>query len=217
MKKLSALIAMILCVTIGGVYATWSYGNIDAAIQHDVNLSVGMDYTFSGAVGSYSIEMTDTLTAFKVDQEAENDYDAVLRANGNIYLVFTPNANSTDDINANGIDTYFYFTDGDALANYKYGNTQIFEYVDGNGAANALKIGKIGSTDQTCDGVFSKITIGGNEKIACDITQLLLTSIKIGTFSLPTYDDFDDFKGCLTHEGAALSFSLRITNIKPNA
>ena len=25
MKKLSVLIAMILCVTIGGVYATWTY------------------------------------------------------------------------------------------------------------------------------------------------------------------------------------------------
>ncbi len=25
MKKISALIAMFLCVTIGGVYATWSY------------------------------------------------------------------------------------------------------------------------------------------------------------------------------------------------
>lgn len=220
MKKLSLLISLILCITIGGVYATWQYANTEAKIEHDVSLAVGMDYTAKGSAGEFKIEMADSLTPFIVDQESEDSYKAVLRAANSIYITFTPNANSTGEIIANGIDAYLYFTDGIGLADYKYGETQIFTYKKGNGATNAIKIGKIGTSedDTTCEGVFSKMNVNGTEKIACDITSLLVDeAIAIGNFTLPTFDDYTNFKNCLTYNGKSLTFSLHITNVNPNA
>ena len=220
MKKLSLLISLILCVTIGGVYATWQYANTEAKIEHDVSLAVGMDYTPVGSAGEFKIEMADSLTPFKVDQESTTSYKAVLRATNNIYLTFTPNENSTGDIIQNGIDAYLYFNDSTGLADYKYGGTQIFTYFKGDGSANAMKIGKIGTAqgDTTCEGVFSKINVNGVEKIACDITSLLVDeAITIGNFTLPTFDDYTNFKNSLVYNGKSLTFSLYITNVNPNA
>lgn len=220
MKKLSALLALILCVTIGGVYATWQYANTDAKIEHDVMLAVGMDYETTGSAGEFKIEVADSLTPLKVEPATDGSYTATLVAPAKIYLTFTPSANSTDEIIANGIDAYMYFTDAAGIADYKYDGTQIFTYEKGNGATNAVKIGKIGTdeSDTTVEGVFSKMTVGGVEKIACDITSLLVDEmIKIGTFTLPTFDDYTAFKNSLTYNGKALTFSLHLTNVNPNA
>jgi len=220
MKKLSLLISLILCVTIGGVYATWQYANTADTIEKDVSLAVGMEYEHSGAAGTFAIEMANSLTPFIIDQESTTSYKAVLRAPHSIYLTFTPNANSTDDIVEKGIDAYFWFTNGSGLADYKYGTDQIFTYSKANGSANAMKIGKIGTAqgDTTCVGVFSKINVNGVEKIACDITSLLVDEvITLGDFTLTTFDDFTAFKSCLTYNSKALTFALHVTNINPNA
>lgn len=151
MKKLSALMALLLCVTIGGVYATWTYAGTndiaDAFAEAKVTIA---DAELSGANGTYKIESNLVLT---VDQKASNDHTAELKFAANdgqdIYLTvtFTPAENAPVDIKENGVPSELYFgvtTDMkykmDAEGNYNENGTEkdIFKF------ANAS------------DGVFSK-------------------------------------------------------------
>ena len=72
MKKLSVLIALVLCVTIGGVYAAWTYTNPDADITDEyfnqlITISAA---TQEGAAGEYAIETN--ITGMSIDQKGTN-------------------------------------------------------------------------------------------------------------------------------------------------
>ena len=72
MKKLSVLIAMILCVTIGGVYAAWTYTNPDADITDErfeqlITISTAKE---EGAAGVYNIETN--ITGMSIEQLGTN-------------------------------------------------------------------------------------------------------------------------------------------------
>ena len=57
MKKLSLLISLILCVTIGGVYAAWTYaGSNDITDAHKEIQIIIPDPVIDGSNGAYSIE-----------------------------------------------------------------------------------------------------------------------------------------------------------------
>ena len=73
MKKLSALIAMVLCLTIGGVYAAWTYTNsakdvADVYEAYTVTLSTA---TEEGAHGEYGIESN--ISKLTIDQNGTED------------------------------------------------------------------------------------------------------------------------------------------------
>ena len=73
MRKLSLLIAMILCVTIGGVYAAWTYTNpakdlTDERIEQLITISTA---TEEGAAGTYAIETN--VTGMSIEQLGTND------------------------------------------------------------------------------------------------------------------------------------------------
>lgn len=72
MKKLSVLIALVLCVTIGGVYAAWTYTNPDADItdRHFEQLITISAATEEGAAGAYAIETN--ITGMSIDQTGTN-------------------------------------------------------------------------------------------------------------------------------------------------
>lgn len=72
MKKLSVLIALVLCVTIGGVYAAWTYTNPKADItdmQTGVLINISAA-TQEGAAGTYAIETN--ITGMSIDQTGTN-------------------------------------------------------------------------------------------------------------------------------------------------
>ena len=73
MKKLSLLIAMVLCVTIGGVYAAWTYTNPAADItdQRIGQLITISTATEQGAAGTYAIETN--VTGMSIEQLGTND------------------------------------------------------------------------------------------------------------------------------------------------
>lgn len=75
MKKLSALIAMVLCLTIGGVYAAWTYTNPDADITDEKfeQLVIIPSATAAGAAGEY--EIITNITGMTIDQLGTNDQD----------------------------------------------------------------------------------------------------------------------------------------------
>lgn len=99
MKRLSLLVALILCVTIGGVYATWFYAEAPMApATHDFkNLGI-TDVNTTAQSGKISV--TDTLI-LKIDDNEGNhipgwDAEVTGATAGNLQIVFTPNSGAGD-------------------------------------------------------------------------------------------------------------------------
>ena len=112
MKKISALIAMFLCVTIGGVYATWSYAGTNDIADQQAEMKVTIaGATLTGANGEYTIESNLVLT---IDQ-ANDDHEAKLVFASNntedVYLkvTFTPASNAPQTIKENAVASKLYF------------------------------------------------------------------------------------------------------------
>lgn len=57
-KRLSLLIALVLCFTIGGVYATWVYTQSDDVADITKAGTINMtDATFEGTYGTYAVDV----------------------------------------------------------------------------------------------------------------------------------------------------------------
>lgn len=100
MKRLSVIIALALCLTIGGVYAAWTY-SVGTPAEQTGSFAVAMgtkvldDDTNSG---SFSVVST---PSFVVEPGNATNYTTTLvKADGSADLVikFTPNANASADI-----------------------------------------------------------------------------------------------------------------------
>ena len=98
-KKLSMLAAMALCVTVGGVYATWIYAT-DAVPTAYATMGVTMTGTSTGGQAG---ELT--IVGANVDLEIDDPKDdkvhkATLVSNpsGEFKITFTPNTNAESDI-----------------------------------------------------------------------------------------------------------------------
>ena len=112
MKKLSLLIALCMLLTIGGVYATWSYVGstdiIDAFAESKVTIA---DAVIEGTYGIYKIDSNLVLT---VDQANDNhEAELVFGSNNDqpVYLTvtFTPSVNAPKAIKDNAIESELYF------------------------------------------------------------------------------------------------------------
>lgn len=113
MKKLSVLIAIMLCVTIGGVYATWTYAGTDDIADAYAEAKVTIaDAELTGANGTYKVESNLVLT---VDQ-ANDEHEAKLVFSSNnsdpifLKVTFTPAANAPQTIKDNAVPSELYFT-----------------------------------------------------------------------------------------------------------
>lgn len=73
MKKISALITTVLCLTIGGVYAAWTYTNsaMDIADVNETYTITLTTATEAGAHGTYSIESN--IQRLTIEQNGESD------------------------------------------------------------------------------------------------------------------------------------------------
>lgn len=112
MKKLSILIALCMLLTIGGVYATWSYVGstdiIDAFAESKVTIA---DAVIEGTYGIYKIDSNLVLT---VDQGNDNhEAELVFSSNNDqpVYLTvtFTPSVNAPKAIKDNAVESELYF------------------------------------------------------------------------------------------------------------
>lgn len=114
MKKLSILLALMLCVTIGGVYATWTYAGTDDIADAFEEAKVTItDAEFTGANGTYKIESNLVLT---VDQTSATDKHAKLVFASNnsdpifLRVTFTPNPNvASDQVKEFAVPSELYF------------------------------------------------------------------------------------------------------------
>ena len=125
MKKLSLIIALVLCITIGGVYATWTYTKSTDVADITPTLGISMtEATFSGTHGTYAVDTSALTMAVDPKPNAENTHITSLQMAGSITIKFTPQTYATVDVKENGIPTTFQFS----LSNSNW------KFDDGHGA-----------------------------------------------------------------------------------
>ncbi len=116
-KKVTLLAGLLTCVTVGGVYATWTYAGNDTA---DVSSLVSVQLTdaeFEGSAGVYTIESGLNLY---IDQESASSHKAVLKYYQGttevtddtaevVTIKFTPSSNAGETVKKQGIASWFSF------------------------------------------------------------------------------------------------------------
>lgn len=112
MKKFTLLLALMLVVTIGGVYATWSYaGTNDIADAYAESKVTITDAVLTGANGTYAIESNLILS---VDQK-NDDHEAELVFESNnanpifLKVTFVPSDFAPQAIKENAVPSELYF------------------------------------------------------------------------------------------------------------
>lgn len=184
MKKLTLLVALILCVTIGGVYATWYYAEtqMNDAVHEFKNLGI-TDVDTRAETGR--LEVTDTLI-LKIDDNAGDhkpawDDDVNASNAGTIQIVFTPNSGAST--------TQFKYTI--SIEGNDYNGQPIFNVAD---PANILT----GTFTYTAgdDKAIHNITLG-------DITPVLQVN---GNIVLGTLADYTAYKNAL--DGVTLKLTI---------
>ena len=113
MKKLSVLIALVLCVTIGGVYAAWNYSQGNTA-SVNVSREINMAQVVTNGIKGTITATPQNNFAFLVDDIAndtpngdgtytDEKYKAVLVGTGDILINFTANPGADQATKDNGI------------------------------------------------------------------------------------------------------------------
>ena len=160
MKGKMALIAT-LCtaVTIGGVYATWTFAQNNAA---SANTTVNVAMTGVNAStekGTLSVMVMGANGFTLAVDDSNNDHYADIKKEGVVTITFTPAASASDDVKNNGIDvqcviSYAPYAGGPAtLAEWTYSGTTIFE-ID-NDETDPITLSKSAATKNPETGVFT--------------------------------------------------------------
>ncbi len=216
MKKLSLLIALMLCVTITGVYAVWTYaGTNDIADAYAEAKITIADVELVGANGTYHITSNLVLT---IDQ-ANTDHEAKLVFASNdaqpIYLrvTFDPADNAGQDIKDHAVPSELYF-----------GTTTVMQYKMDN-AGNYSAEGTptpILTFANPGDGELNNLIVWGDPDPETGIFTFemdeddLKAAISLSTnFVLDTKAEHDAFREALTGNVVARVTDGIVTNDAP--
>jgi hypothetical protein len=108
MKKLGLLMAMALTVTVGGVYATWTYAKDTDVADETVNMTMNLtDVAFIGSNGTYKVD-TSGIT-LKIDPKSGTAHTTALYVEGEIVITFTPNMHAPEDVKEKAVASTFQF------------------------------------------------------------------------------------------------------------
>ncbi len=195
-KSVSLLMVLVLCLTVGGVYAAWSYA-ANAGVSEAVNKGVSITpATQNGSLGTYEVIYTDFSVI--IDQTAEGDYTPILKiyapdgASGNLSFKFTPNTVASDDLKENGMESTVTFS-----STLAHDSTAIFNF------PKTLTIGKVGSGaefvwEKQADGSF--LCVVANAKLP-EYIQLNYTE------KLDTYEKYQAFESSLS--GGTITITIK--------
>ncbi len=141
-RTFNILVALVLCITVSGVYANWMYAS-QSEMSESVNKGVSLTpKTVNGSLGHYTVLLSEVTLA--IDQTDAGDYTPKLvfskvQDDGSIDFTFTPEIVASDDLKANGVTSYVTFS-----SSLSHENTTIFTF------PQVLTIGQIGSGEQYC-------------------------------------------------------------------
>lgn len=187
MKGKMALIAT-LCtaVTIGGVYATWTFAQNNAA---SANTTVNVAMTGVNAStekGTLSVMVMGANGFTLAVDDSNNDHYADIKKEGVVTVTFTPAASAPDDVKNNGIDvqcviSYAPYAGGPAtLAEWTYNAIPIFAIE--NDAEHPIMLSKSAAVRNLETGVCTW-TIDASD-VGIDLTDAFAnttTGVKIDT------------------------------------
>ena len=207
MKKTGAIIALATLVTVGGVYATWSYTGASDIIDTQGEMTVTMeDATFAGSNGIYTVKVNNG--QIKIDQKGVGDHDAVLALPGNISVevYFTVAKEASTSIKDNAVPTYFWF---DTTTTMKYDDSadsidnpvDVFKFTYTGYTAKTDDSSKyVIDWGQATDGTWAEgETYAGQKYFKYTFTKEALKSIiGISAINLDTKTEYDTFKNVLT-------------------
>ena len=181
MKKLGLLMAMALTVTVGGVYATWTYAKGTDVADETVNMTLNLtDVTYIGSNGSYKIDTTGL--TLKIDPKTGTAHTTALYIDGNIVITFTPNAHAPEEVKKNAVESTFQF--GLTNSNWTFDD-------DGAGGEDAKSIITLEHAEKHdivwtrgTDGVFTYTIEAGDIAEHIHLTEFNLdTKVKYDAFN----------------------------------
>ena len=192
MKKLSLLLAAALCVTIGGVYATWHYAQANSS-SVDTTLSAELaGIVTEGEKGE--IVVSERNVKILID-DTNSDYKAELIIENPLLVSFTPAAGVDADVAANGVK--LQITIKETFGSYDH---------DGDSSTDDIDIFYIGAAGQT-EATFD---LNGGNPVKEQISVNLAEYIKMNAISLPTkayYDRLDTILKDTTNHGFEIIIS----------
>lgn len=99
-RKISLVIVLALVLTIGSVFAVWSYdqGSVKREGSYELHMT---DIVSKGDKGR--IDASNNTLKFKVDDLGEIDWKAELLPEGSVDIIFVPAANANESVQQNGI------------------------------------------------------------------------------------------------------------------
>lgn len=190
MKKLSLLIALCLFLTIGGVYATWTYTQNTDVADEAVNMNLNLtDVAYSGSYGTYKVDVTGL--NLSIDPKAGTTHTTALYATGNIIVTFTPNSVAPADIKEKGVETTYAFSL--ANTNWKYEGQDVV-------TVNHTEKHDVVWQDNG-DGTFS-FTISADE---------FMEHVALTEFELDTKLKYDDYNAVLGTGSIVITVSDGVT------
>lgn len=168
MKKLGLLATLAMCVTIGGVYATWNYADTTTFVDRET-VSIGL--TAAGSVTGESLEITKNTLKFLIDDTNGDKYGDAVSAEGEITVTYTAVANNYETINIYcniEIDGTLYVT--------TLSTNELHTAFDLKQAHDGYVVGQGGTLTWTLTAADFKVDVNENDKVY-----------------LPTKADYDNF------------------------
>ena len=184
MKKLSVLIALALCLTITGAYATWTYYT---TVPASVNGTIGVSISTSEEIDAGTLAKSEGTLTLTID-DVNNNYLPGFSANGSITITFTAHERAPEDVRTYGIDVPL------TIATANIGNYESTAAISVKSTANDLVIGRTDGSSPF------KWTSQGNGVFTCEITAAKIAeylTILDGSTKLDTLTKYNNFKTAL--------------------
>ena len=155
--KIALLAALSTAVTVGGVYATWTFAEKDSAAA-STSVNVAMTGVNSETEkGTLSVMVMGSNGFSLAVDDANNDHYAEAKKSGVVTVTFTPSASASETVKTTGVDvkciiSYDPYAGGPAsLEEWKYDSKQIFDIE--NDASDPIILSKSAATNN--GGVFT--------------------------------------------------------------
>ena len=198
MKKVSVLITILLIVTMGGVYATWSYAEANAAESHQ-HMSINLESATTTQAEGVIHSVINTMNVLIDD--TDDDYTAEITVTGKMGFVFVPNAGASDDVVENGIAMQWQLEQTNP--GVQHGGDNIFTISQAN--PTTLNSTKITDGNKTDFGVDLSTYIGG---FYVEVDATAVSAVLSIELELPTYEDYTTFKGELATTAGKLGITI---------